>query len=75
MRFTAFLETRLNPVMRDCRWAKQTHRIAISHPIYLGVSEGVNTGRISQCGATKHRKPISFVPELNQVSEKAVKRI
>jgi len=38
MCFTAFLETRLNPGIRDivdighCRWAKPTHHVAITHP-------------------------------------------
>jgi hypothetical protein len=39
MRFTAFLETRLNPGIRDvvdvghCRWVEPTHHVAITDPL------------------------------------------
>jgi hypothetical protein len=75
MCFTAFPEIQLNPCMRDirdCRWAKLTHRASITHRAYILVWVARNTH-------PEHLEPlkpsIPRVPGFNRINKNGIYQI
>jgi hypothetical protein len=80
MRFTAFPEIQLNLDMGDCRWAKLTHRAAITRIhrayIFVWVPRNTHPQRMSlEISPVPPEPPKPLMPWLNRVSRKALKRI